>query len=514
MAACRTGCRSGQRLTVESKTELKTPDEQMVEDSHSVEEQLFLHQPPRQIATPRRILVTILLVLSLLIGVVAFLVDPVYIIVILIAIVLGVLIFLYPYFGLLAYYATLIVQPGAFVPQVAVLHPERIVGGLLMVALLIHKRFKGEKILILQERMSWLFLFFILAMCLSIPTSYWPTATFWAVIDFVKICVFYFFIINIVTSEKKLKGFLWLYVISTGYTAISSALAYFSGALMFAQGIERAEGLAGADPNTLAVTLILAIPFLIFSFGWIKNHWLRIVPLFCAACAIFTVSLTGSRSGILGLLAVMFFVWLTSKHKMVLAMLFLVVVAAGWFALPEQYKNRYSSIASTEYDESTQGRFDAWEAGIRMFYSRPFFGVGAGTFNVAYASGNFSDRISWLKAHSMYIQIIAEIGLFGLVAFSLLVYHMIRQNFLLRKVLLKHFKRRHWLSYISYSITCSVGALFITAVFGHSLFRMHWYWACALTVVMWNLADKLMREGSGDEKQSSDSGRRPLPQRS
>lgn len=463
-------------------------------NSQSLQEPLTTHVSQRQIATPKRILVVLLILLSMVIGVVAFLVDPVYIIAILIAVILGVLIFLYPYFGLLVYYITLIVRPGAFLYQVAALHPERIVGGLLMVAMLLHKKFRDEKLILLGEKMNWLFLFFILAMCLSVPTSYWPTATVWEVIDFVKICVFYFFVINIVTTENKLKGFLWIYIISSGYTAISSTLAYFSGELMFAQGIERAEGLAGADPNTLATTLVISIPFLIFSLGWIKNKWLRIVPIVCFACAVFTVSLTGSRSGILGLLAVMFFIWLTSNKKMVLAMAFLLVVVGGWFALPEQYKHRYESIGNSEVDESTQGRFDAWEAGLQMFYARPFFGVGAGTFNIAYASGNFSKRASWLKPHSMYIQIISEIGLLGLVAFALLIYYMMRQNFRLRKLLLKHFKRRYWLTYISYSITCSIGALFITSIFGHSLFRMHWYWTCALTVVMWRLADKLIHE--------------------
>jgi probable O-glycosylation ligase (exosortase A-associated) len=348
---------------------------------------------------------------------------------------------------------------------------------------------------------------FILAMCLSIPTSFWPTATMWTVIDFIKICVFYFFIINIIDTENKLKGFLWLYIISTGYTAVSSALAYFSGNLMVAQGIERAEGLAGTDPNTLAVSLVLAVPFLIFAFGWIKNHWLGIVPVLCAACAIFTISLTGSRSGVVGLVAVMFFIWLTSNRKLALALVFLVVVVAGWFALPSQYKERYSTITSTDYDPSTQGRFDAWEAGLQMFVARPFFGVGAGTFAVAYSSGNFSDHGRWLKAHSMYIQIIAEIGIFGLIAFAWLVGYMIRQNFRLRKLLIKHFKRRHWLAYVSYAITCSIGALFITSLFGHSLFRTQWYWACALTVVMWRLADKYIRreekeKGEGIEQRS------------
>ncbi len=457
-------------------------------------EQIEFQSAQKQWLNPRRILIIVLALASLTVGIIAFLVHPLYIIAVLVALVLAVLIFLYPFFGLLVYYVLLVVRPGAFAYQLAALHPERIIGGLLLVAVLIHKKYCGQKILLLGERLNWLFLFFIFAMLLSVPGSYWPTQTIWTVVNFLKICVFYFLIINVIETERQLRGFLWVYIISTGYSAISSAIAYFSGTLIVAQGIERAEGLAGSDPNTLAVNLILAIPFMLFSFSWIKNHWLRLVPIFCGACAVFTVALTGSRSGILGLVAVLFFVWLTSKRKLAYALVFITLLVVGWFSLPEQYQARYASITSTEYDPSTVGRFEAWGAGLRMFLERPFTGVGAGTFGVAYASGEYSERSSWLKAHSMYVQVLAEMGILGLVAFAALVYFVLRQNFRLRRKLRGWFEERHWLAYLSYAITCSLGALFVTSVFGHSLFRLHWYWAAALTVVMWRLADKLKHD--------------------
>ncbi|MFH2057210.1 MAG: O-antigen ligase family protein, partial [bacterium] len=238
------------------------------------------------------------------------------------------------------------------------------------------------------------------------------------------------------------------------------------------------------------------------SFGWIKNRWLRLAPLFFGACAVFTVSLTGSRSGVIGLLAVLFFVWLTSKHKIAYATVAALLLAGSWFVLPDQYKERYSSITSSEYDPSTIGRFEAWEAGLQMFLERPFTGVGAGTFGVAYASGEYSERSSWLQPHSMYIQIIAELGILGLVTFGALVYYTIRRNFELRQRLRQWSRQRHWLANVSYAITCSMGALFITAIFGHSLFRLHWYWSAALTVVLWRLTDNLIQDA--DEGKTRD----------
>jgi O-antigen ligase len=175
------------------------------------------------------------------------------------------------------------------------------------------------------------------------------------------------------------------------------------------------------------------------------------------------------------------------------------VIAAGWVVLPPQYKTRYSSIFNSQVDPSTQGRFDAWKAGVNMFIARPLTGIGVGNFAVAYASGDYSSRGTWLKAHSLYVQIIAELGVVGVLTFFPLVFYMIRRNFRLRKRLKKEKITDDLVKWISYAITCSVGALFFTSIFGHSLFRLHWYWCCGLTVVLWSLADRqINKDYQGD----------------
>jgi O-antigen ligase len=165
-------------------------------------------------------------------------------------------------------------------------------------------------------------------------------------------------------------------------------------------------------------------------------------------------------------------------------------MAIGWVVLPPQYKTRYSSIFSSEVDASTQGRFNAWKAGVNMFIARPLTGVGVGNFAVAYASGDYSDRGSWLSAHSLYVQLIAELGMVGVLTFVPLVFYMMRRNFRLRERLKEEQITDDVVKWVSYAITCSVGALFFTSVFGHSLFRLHWYWCCGLTVVLWALVDR------------------------
>ncbi len=462
-------------MTSESKTK----------DTHFVEA-----TAPTMIVTSRRIGITLFVLLALGTGIVALLVEPIIIVGALLAGLFAVLIMLYPYFGLLVYYMVLVVNPGVVWPQLAALHADTLLAGFLLVSLVIHKKLKGEKFIFLQERMTLLLMLMAMALALSVPMSVWPSNSVKTLTDFLRTIMYYLLIVNIVTDEKRLKGFIWIFILASGYEAISSALAYFGGSFVFAQGIDRAESLSGADPNTLAVNLVLAIPFMVFAFVWTKNRFLRLVLIGLSAAAIFTVAITGSRAGVIGLVLVLFFVWLLSPKRILTASVFLLVMAVGWVVLPPQYKTRYSSIFNSEVDPSTQGRFDAWKAGVNMFIARPLTGIGVGNFAVAYASGDYSDRGHWLKAHSLYVQLIAELGMAGVLTFVPLIFYLMRRNFRLRTRLKEEQITDDVVKWISYAITCSVGALFFTSVFGHSLFRLHWYWCCGLTVVLWSLADR------------------------
>ncbi len=63
-----------------------------------------------------------------------------------------------------------------------------------------------------------------------------------------------------------------------------------------------------------------------------------------------------------------------------------------------------------------------WQAGWRMFQAHPLLGVGVGNFNAAYPTYFVAPwSISQGHAHNYYIHTLAESGLFGLLAYLLLV---------------------------------------------------------------------------------------------
>ncbi len=67
-------------------------------------------------------------------------------------------------------------------------------------------------------------------------------------------------------------------------------------------------------------------------------------------------------------------------------------------------------------------RMAHWQAGWRMFQAHPLLGVGVGNFNAAYPTYFVAPwSISQGHAHNYYIHTLAESGLFGLLAYLLLV---------------------------------------------------------------------------------------------
>lgn len=472
------------------------PEESRSESTYSVT------PPAPALITARGLGIAIYVILAIALGLITLFVKPLIITGILMVLFAGVMIALYPYFGLILYYLVIIVRPEILWTQIEALRPPRLISAALLLSVLIHRKYNRERFIVFKDRMSKHMGFFAAALFASVPLAYWQDTSFWFAVDFLWLFLYYVLLINILTTEFRIKGFIWLFMLAGGYNAISSAIAYMSGTLIVAQGIERAEGLAGTDPNTLAVSIMLALPFLLFALKWIKNIFLKLIPLIFLIAGVFTIAITGSRSGVIGLVIVAFTIWLVTKKKMITAVVAILVLIAGWFALPPQYKERYATIFSEERDSSSEGRIDAWKAGWGMFKANPVTGIGVDCFPYAYSSGQYSDTRALLRPHNMYIQIIAELGLFGLVAFGALIWYIMRSNFRLRKQFKAAGKGDHAFVWISYAITCSITALFVTSVFGHSLFRAHWYVCAALTLAMMSVGKDILAGTSGASPKS------------
>lgn len=398
-----------------------------------------------------------------------------------------VMILVRPYWGLLLYAATVFLRPGEIWPVLAGLKLERIVGVLTLASLAMESWRRHGGLTIDSSRLSkWLGAFW-LASFASVVTSYWPTHSVGESIEVLKLIAFYVMVIQLVDSRRRLAVFVWTYLAFIGYFGYAAVSDYFHGRLKYAQGIERAigENSTSGDPNQLGATMACTVPLLLLLIGRAREPWKRALYVALLVLSVLTLSLTGSRSGILGLIAGLIFVWWRSRRRVLYGGLITLALVLGFLALPGQYRERYTSMGQEEIDASSQGRLDAWRVGMEMMMDRPLLGVGLGCFGVAHSEGY--DEGNWLEAHSLYVQVPAEIGIPGAVAFF---------GFLV--VALWTFSRSRKLAHrlwptgieepLLVGMTGAFVVLAVTGIFGHSMMRPTWFLFAALGQAVYRLA--------------------------
>lgn len=186
---------------------------------------------------------------------------------------------------------------------------------------------------------------------------------------------------------------------------------------------------AGYLNMSLAVTLALLL---------LGRNWLTRSLAGIAACLIGgAFYLTQSRGGQIALLAALAFILLAGLPSirvwMRIGIIALLIITGGIVsgAIPLylfDQVNRFlglsgiSLIDPAPQDFSTAERLAHWIAGIRMYQAHPLLGVGIGNYPDAYPRYYVTLFVNSLgQAHNYYINIAAETGTLGLVAYLFFV---------------------------------------------------------------------------------------------
>jgi O-antigen ligase len=246
-----------------------------------------------------------------------------------------------------------------------------------------------------------------------------------------KVLVFAFLVMLTLRGARDLWQYIWAYVLSVG---ILSYFAIFTFRMSRSPGGGplRLSGLYTYDANDVGLMLVIGIPLTILAFlvASTRGRWL------CGAVLLgigVSLARTGSRGAFIGLVAVGLLLLLAATNISAIKRLsFLAVTAiALWLAAPAGYWGQMGTIlAPTDDYNWTEdfGRKAILKRGLGYLWERPAFGVGVGNFQRA--EGTISDvakktppgvGIPWTAPHNSFVQAGAEMGVPGLVAFTVLV---------------------------------------------------------------------------------------------
>lgn len=239
---------------------------------------------------------------------------------------------------------------------------------------------------------------------------------------YVKVILIFVLMVNTLTTRRRIEQFTWLIVIATGYIAFRAVFDYARGINLIENG--RVQGAVGGmfkNPNDLALNMVAVVPLgMIFAL----RSWSLMARLLAAGCTMLMVGAviaTHSRSGTVGLAAMMLLFgayMLRRRPGLVFAGALLFVFALPF--APESYWNRVASITDASQDDtgSREARRVLLRESWAAFLANPITGVGAGQFK-NYAPDQREE--AWRETHNVVLQVAAELGVGGLLVFGFLV---------------------------------------------------------------------------------------------
>lgn len=323
-------------------------------------------------------------------------------------------IFVDPFVGLVMYLLFLYLRPQDYILALQNIPIMLTLSVATFVLMILHMAVRYRMVALPRVPQSFLMLWFYAAIIVSQLVWLNPVNTIDATLDFLPTLVMYFLIATLISTHRKLKFTVNLVVIATLVLAVSGLIQYFTGKGLGGQ--ETYEGRIQAvgifsDPNDLGLALVVVLPYFYLKLTEVSPLWQKPLAFGGLAIIMYALFLTQSRGGILafGVLLVLLLIRRVGKKFGLVAggIVFLAI-----FALAP----RMGTISTEE--ASAAGRVEAWSVGLTLLQAYPLFGVGAHNFT----------EYHFRTAHNSFVLCAAELGMFGLLAWVMLIYLSIKNN--------------------------------------------------------------------------------------
>jgi putative inorganic carbon (HCO3(-)) transporter len=255
---------------------------------------------------------------------------------------------------------------------------------------------------------------FALWICLVYPFSIHVESSWEQLMKVLKIQLMIFVTLLVLHERRHLEVLLWVLVVSLGYFGIKGGL------FTLAHGAEhRVWGPPGTfieDNNELALALIMTIPLMRYLQLQVRNTWVRLVFYPAMIACILSALGSHSRGALLAMSVMAFMLWLRGSKKLVTAPVFMLAGVAVIAFMPEHWGERMGTIATYEQDASAMGRINAWWAAFNIAQDR-MLGGGFDIYrpDVFATYAPVPDDVH--AAHSIYFQVLGELGFVGLAIF-------------------------------------------------------------------------------------------------
>jgi putative inorganic carbon (hco3(-)) transporter len=247
------------------------------------------------------------------------------------------------------------------------------------------------------------------------------------------------------------------------------------------------------EANMWAQVLAATLPIAVYRIKYEKKTSHKFLMAVVSLIILLAVIYTNSRGAFVTLGLIIPLIVLQMKVKPLYIMMAGLVLVSMFAILPQNYSQRLMSLnvffdledqSAFQQDESIVGRSNQALVGLEMFRDNPLLGVGFGNFSANYwdyanqlGLANPGLRASTQGArypHSLYIEIMSETGIIGLITFSVFFYHLFAYLIKARKKYEKFIANSDWASWMT-ALTFALITFLVSGLFLHGLiFRYIW----------------------------------------
>jgi O-antigen ligase len=330
--------------------------------------------------------------------------------------------------ALLALTFILVLAPQSFFPALQPFRLALLAAAAGITALMIDRMVHGRPLTILGREMA-LAAALVAWSVVTVPLSYWPGGSVSFLLDtYFKTVAIFWLLANAVDSVDRLRTLAWSLTAMAVPLALTGVKNFFSGVLLDKNRILGYDGGLTGNPNDLALMLNVLLPFGVALLLSRRSAFARILLLAIVLLEATAVIATFSRAGFLSLAtSAALYLWhLVRRGRTGWVLTALLACVGGAILLPGSYLTRLATITNIEADPtgSAQERLGDTMAAVRFVAANPLIGAGIG---MDIGALNEVRGVTTKQVHNAYLEYAVDLGLPGLVLFTLLFVSCVRR---------------------------------------------------------------------------------------
>jgi O-antigen ligase len=271
-------------------------------------------------------------------------------------------------------------------------------------------------------RQNLLMLLFLGVMIIDLPIAENSYAAVWATIGiavlFLGLCLpFAQFINSIARFQVVMQSLMGIYVVIGAWAS-------------FHQGYGPAGTGGGQDENYVTACMVMGLPLLLYSSlsagtKFKKIIYLAPIPILLLAVV---VAENPSRGGFIGFVCTIIYMLYHSKKRVMALIAVGVLAACIGLVASDRFVDEIATTADTDVGTADH-RKDLWRIATYMFMSYPLTGIGPMNYRWRIQDFETNDIIekyghslgATAYTHSLYFELLAELGSAGVILFALIV---------------------------------------------------------------------------------------------